>query len=389
MQEHFSKKETRLISGISLLLGIRMLGTSMVYPVISIFATGITGSTEILAGLAFGIFGIFQTLLQIPLGMLSDRWGRKETAMLGFGIFLGGTILSGLATDIYMLIAARAIAGAGAVSGVTMTWLTEGIGIRHRNRALSYVGMSIGLSVIVGISISSVVAGTFGFPMLFFICAGITGIAMVFTSIFLGNIPDAEEKKPSSMSGLLTVLRNRDLLRLYVVGFASNFALSGMFFTLPVLIDKRINLEAMWQIYAPMAILGTGFMFFFGKRGDTHGTRKIASIGLIMELAGVSLPLAGDSILLFFAAFVLFYSGHCILQPILPAAVSRCPAGGTEGAVMSAFNSAQFTGSALGGMLAGAFFAIGEFAIFPLLSVLVVCAFLSLAGFQNFSVSRT
>ncbi len=389
MQNYFSKKETRLISGISLLLGIRMLGTSMVYPVFSIFATGITGSTEVLAGLAFGIFGIFQTILQVPLGMLSDRWGRKETAMFGFGIFLGGTILSGMATDIYMLIAARAIAGAGAVSGVTMTWLTEGIGVRHRNRALSYVGMSIGLSVIVGISISSVVAGTFGFPVLFFICAGITGIAMVFISVFLSNIPGVEKKEPSSLSGLMKVLQNRDLLRIYLVGFVSNFALSGMFFTLPVIIDKRINLEAMWKIYAPMAIVGTGFMFFFGKRGDTHGTRKIAAVGLVMELTGVSLPFAGDSILLFFAAFVLFYSGHCILQPILPTAVSRCPAGGTEGAVMSAFNSAQFTGSALGGMLAGVFFSMGEFVIFPFLSVLVFCALLSLAGFQNFSVSRT
>ena len=119
-----------------LLMGIRMLGVSMIIPVFSIFATGIGGSTHELAGVAVGIYGISQTIFQIPLGRLSDRWGRKQATLLGLAIFFIGTVLSGLSTNIYHLIVSRFIAGAGAVSGITMAWLTAAL-IRTGNAALS------------------------------------------------------------------------------------------------------------------------------------------------------------------------------------------------------------------------------------------------------------
>lgn len=390
MDQNFSLQEKKLIGGISLLLAIRMLGTSMVYPVFSIFATGIAGSTEALAGLAVGIFGFFQTILQIPMGRLSDRWGRKETALLGLGIFIAGTVLSGMATNIYLLIAARALAGAGAVSGVTLAWLTDGIEAGQRNTAFSYVGMSIGLSVIVGVSISSVVAGHFGFPVLFYLCAALTAVAMVITWRYLHNGKKGhggDEQPP--LGELLAVLRNRDLMRLYLTGFVSNFALAGIFFTLPILINKQIQLGAMWKVYAPMAIIGTWFMYYYGKRADQEGTRKIALIGLSIEAAGVVLPLINQDIPFLFGAFILFYAGHCILQPVLPAAVSRCPTGGQKGAVMSAFNSSQFIGSALGGISAGIFYGINEILIFPLLGFLILLSLVGLSRFRNYGFAAS
>ena len=54
----FNTNERRLITGISLVMGIRMLGISMIIPVFSIFATELPGSTGPLAGLAVGIFGV-------------------------------------------------------------------------------------------------------------------------------------------------------------------------------------------------------------------------------------------------------------------------------------------------------------------------------------------
>jgi len=168
MDIKFNSEEKKLIGGISLLLSIRMLGTSLIIPVFSIFATEIPESSVTLAGMAVGIFGISQMVFQVPMGRLSDRWGRKEATLLGLFVYLVGTIISGFSTNIYILIISRVIAGAGAVSGVTMAWLTDGITSDRRNSALSYVGMSIGMSVIIGFTISPIVAGNAGVPMLFF-----------------------------------------------------------------------------------------------------------------------------------------------------------------------------------------------------------------------------
>ncbi|HMB20077.1 MAG TPA: MFS transporter, partial [Spirochaetota bacterium] len=168
----FDPDEKKLIGGISLVLATRMLGVSLIIPMFSIFATSIPGSSKTLAGVAVGIFGIAQTIMQVPMGRLSDRWGRKQTTILGLWIYLAGTVLSGMATSIYYLIGARIFAGAGAVSGVTMAWLTDGINPGRRNTALSYVGMSIGLSVIVGFTLSSLIAELISIPALFYICGG-------------------------------------------------------------------------------------------------------------------------------------------------------------------------------------------------------------------------
>ncbi len=150
----FNSTERRLIAGISLVMGIRMLGISMIIPVFSIFATELPGSTGALAGLAVGIFGIIQILLQVPIGKLSDRWGRKQVTLAGLVIYFVGSVLSGLAQNVHHLIAARLLSGAGAIQGVTMAWLTDGISIHRRNTALSYVGISMGLAVIFGFTLS-------------------------------------------------------------------------------------------------------------------------------------------------------------------------------------------------------------------------------------------
>jgi MFS family permease len=156
------KTEKKLIAGLNMLLGIRMLGVSMIIPVFSIYAIGINGANKELVGYAIGIFSVFQTIFQVPFGRLSDRCGRKNATILGLLIYLIGTILSGLSSNIYMLIISRIIAGSGAVSGVIMAWLADGIDSEKRNYALSFVGTSMGLSVLFGYALSPIIFNSLG-----------------------------------------------------------------------------------------------------------------------------------------------------------------------------------------------------------------------------------
>ena len=381
----FNSAEKKLIAGISLVMGLRMMGVSMVIPMFSIFATDLAGSTNTLAGVAVGIFGIVQILLLVPFGKMSDRWGRKHVTLFGLGIYMLGTMCSGLARNIHQLIGARIVAGAGAINGVTLAWLADGINVKKRNSALSYVGMSMGLSVIVGFTLSPIIAAKIGIPFLFFLCGGLILVTIVYAAVNLDNMAFPAIKPTDNRGeGLLAVLRSGDLLRLNIVGFIGNLSLSSVFFVLPLLFKQSIGLEGMWKVFVPVSLLGTALMFYFGRKADTHGTITIAAIGLVFELAGFAIAMFFSGITAYVAAFFLFYSGHCILSPVLPAAASRHPSPQLKGTVMSVFNSSQFLGSGIGGILSGAILEYDHRFVFVALALLTALAVVFLLGFKDY-----
>ncbi len=67
-------------------------------------------------GLALGAYGLTQALFQLPFGMLSDRYGRKNIIYVGLLLFALGSFVSGYSDDIHIIILGRAIQGAGAIS---------------------------------------------------------------------------------------------------------------------------------------------------------------------------------------------------------------------------------------------------------------------------------
>ena len=69
---------------IASLYGFRMLGLFMVLPVMSIYFDQYQQSSAFLLGIALGIYGLTQAILQIPLGLLSDKIGRRPVILVVF-----------------------------------------------------------------------------------------------------------------------------------------------------------------------------------------------------------------------------------------------------------------------------------------------------------------
>ena len=109
MAELFSSVQKRFLAGMTLTMSLRQLGLLLVMPFLSVYALELTGGTAALAGLAIGIYGLTQALLQIPNGLLSDRIGRKPVVLLTMFIFTAGLVLAALAKNIETLILARAL----------------------------------------------------------------------------------------------------------------------------------------------------------------------------------------------------------------------------------------------------------------------------------------
>src|SRR3954464_14456191 len=138
--------EIRAGASLAGVYGLRMLGLFFILPVFAVHAPKLRGGEDIaLVGLALGIYGLAQGILQIPFGMASDRWGRKPVLYIGLLVFAAGSFLGVVADDIWTAIAARALQGAGAISSVAMALAADLTREQHRTKIMAMIGSTIGL----------------------------------------------------------------------------------------------------------------------------------------------------------------------------------------------------------------------------------------------------
>ncbi|MFZ2311443.1 MAG: MFS transporter, partial [Methylobacter sp.] len=183
------KRATWSLAGI---YALRMLGLFMILPVLSLFAEQLEGSTPALIGLAMSIYGLPQVLLQIPFGLLSDRFGRKKIIIIGLVLFLIGSLIAALSTTIYGVLVGRAFQGAGAVSAVIMALVADLTQEVHRTKAMALIGISIGASFGVGIVAGPIISGFGGVQSVFGVTALLTTLAIL-AIIFI--VPDPQKSK--------------------------------------------------------------------------------------------------------------------------------------------------------------------------------------------------
>lgn len=99
--ERMSAGERRAAGSLALVFAFRMLGMFMVLPVLATYGMELHDATPALIGLAIGAYGLTQAVLQIPFGMLSDRWGRLPVIYAGLLVFAAGAALAATADSIW------------------------------------------------------------------------------------------------------------------------------------------------------------------------------------------------------------------------------------------------------------------------------------------------
>src|SRR3546814_19663358 len=113
-----------------------MLGLFLLTPVFAVAALTIPGGNDAAkGGLALGAYGLTQAILQIPLGMASDRYGSRPIIVFGLLLFIIGGVVCALAPSLNWIILGRVITGLGAVSAALTAWVTAATRHEEHGRA--------------------------------------------------------------------------------------------------------------------------------------------------------------------------------------------------------------------------------------------------------------
>jgi MFS family permease len=364
-------RELRDVLGLSGIFALRLLGLFLLLPVLSVYALSLPGATPMLAGLAVGAYGLSQLILQVPFGMLSDRWGRKGVIAMGLGIYALGSVMAATSTGIYGLLLGRLIQGSGAIASVVIAMVADTTREEVRGRAMAVVGMSIGFSFATGFMLGPVLGARWGVRSLFWLLACLDTLAIFYLLTFIPT-PEHMKKSGVSASHLGTILKDSNLTSLNMLMFLLHMTMTSVFVVTPVLLHERWVSRELWKVYLPMILLGGGFMLPAMAYAEIKKKLKSLIISGIAVCFVGEVLLAGSAIQpsLVVAGIIVFFIGFNFVEPSLPSLVTRFAPSELRGTSVGVFNMSQFLGAFVGGALGGFFLGHGRHGLYIFLAAM-------------------
>lgn len=351
--------ERRASASLAAIFALRMLGLFLVLPVFALEAARYPGGDDpVLIGLAMGIYGLTQGLLQIPFGMASDRLGRKRVIIAGLLVFALGSFVAALAGSLTWLIIGRSLQGAGAVSAAVTALLADQTRDEVRTKAMALVGASIGLMFALSLVLAPLLVTYIGLAGLFTLTGS---LALAGVAVVIWWVPAEPLQHKNQPRGKLSeVLRHAALLRLDAGVFILHAVQLAMWVAIPaLLVQAGLPPAQHWWVYLP-AVLASFFvmgatLFPLERRGYLRAV-FLGSIALI-ALVQLGLLWAADAPHIAWLAFMLFlfFCGFNVLEASQPSLASRVAPPHARGAALGVYNTLQslgfFAGGAAGGWL--------------------------------------
>ena len=339
---------------ISLIMSVRMLGLFMLFPVMSIYAAEYDNSTPFLIGMAIGVYGLTQALLQIPFGYLSDRFGRKPILIIGLLIFFLGSVLAANTSNLNLVVLGRALQGGGAISAVLMAFLADSVNEENRAKANAFVGFQIGVAFMLSLLIGPIISSKVGLQGLFWTIALLSLIALII-------VFSLEQSKPVtyyklSMKAFRETL-TKELVTLDLSIFSLHLILAAGFIVMPILIieNQIVSMVNNWHLYLPAI-----FLSFLGMLPLIVVSEKFKKTKYILLLCILLLIIsqfiffnASLSFQLFLITLTIFFIAFNSIEALLPSLLSRTASSAKRGLAMGIFSTSQFLGTFFGGAIGG------------------------------------
>lgn len=387
--------EKRATLTLASLYSLRMLGLFMILPVFSLYATELEGVTPLLIGIAIGIYGLTQALLQIPFGLWSDRIGRKPVIITGLAIFAIGSVIAALADSIVMVIVGRAIQGAGAIAAAIMALAADVTREEQRSKIMATIGISIGFAFVLSMILGPILNQWIGVPGIFWLTALLALLGMVLVQLGLPKTVTLRSHRdagtrPSDMGSLL---KDGQLLRIDLSIFTLHFLLTACFVALPLALRDGAGLEVAQHpwVYGPVLVVAMVLMVPFVIIAEAKRKMKPVILAAVAAIAvGLFImALQSSSLWGIIAGLFIFFLAFNVLEATLPSLIAKEAPVDKKGTAMGVYSSAQFLGAfgggAVGGWVMGQWGPSSVFMVAAGLTVLWLVVMLSLRNPHYFS----
>jgi DHA1 family tetracycline resistance protein-like MFS transporter len=251
---------------IALILFINVLGTGLILPLLPFFALNM-GASPLIVGFFVSTLPFFAILSGPPLGILSDRFGRKPILLFSLAGTVAGFLLLGVAQTLPLLFLARAIDG---VSAGNMSTAKAAIAdITPKEERVAKLGITFAAESL-GLILGPVLGGLFsqyGFSVSAYIAAAIAMACFLLTLFFFPETREASAR--SSGKAKLAWFNLEDLLRVFRSSKTQGLIL--IVFTIQLLIMM------MW-----------GTLALYGKALFAFGGKELGYISAFAALVGIS-----------------------------------------------------------------------------------------------------
>lgn len=379
-----TKIERRITLTVICLMALRMLGLFLLIPVLPVLAMQFQGATPTLVGLSIGVYGLTQACLQIPLGWLSDRWGRRPVIFLGLMMFVVGGVVAALSSSIEGIILGRALQGSGAISSVLLALLADVSRPEQRAKLMAAVGISIGASFSLAIVAGPTLTHWLSLTDLFWFTAIAGSLGMLLVAIGVPNKLNRQLQNIPFKQAMRACLQVPGLLWLVGSVFLIHLLMTAVFMIFPFQLTHNFAwpLSNHWQIYLPVMLFV--LVLVMPCLGWVERKRR-HKVLLVVAFAGLSLGVLCmqqlDQYLPgWLIAFALVFICFNMLEGSLPSLLSRIVPAHLKGSALGLFASAQFIGAFAGGILAGHGLEIHQTHYFFLIMILLLLAWGALLG---------
>lgn len=163
-----------------------MAGQGVVSPVLPLYAKDF-GVSATMVGLTLTVFALARLIVNVPAGMVADRFGRRVLLVGGPIVTSIGMFGSGLAGDIWTLLAWRFVAGAGSalyMSGA-LIYLIDIAPPERRARYVAINQWALSVGVAVGPGVGGLVADRYGLDIPFFVVGATAILTAIYAAIRL------------------------------------------------------------------------------------------------------------------------------------------------------------------------------------------------------------
>jgi len=351
-----------------LIVFVDLVGFGLVIPLLPFYALRFAASPQQVTVL-LAVYSLMQ-LFTAPLwGRLSDRVGRRPVLMISMAASVLAYACIANATALWMLFAARALAGACAGNiAAAQAYIADVTKPEERARGMGLIGAAFGLGFIIGPALGGLLAGNdpaaADVQTPAWVAAGLSFLALCGVTLLLPESLPADQRgggpSRSRFAAIVGVLDRPVLSRLILIFFLVILAFAGM--------ESTFALWAIGQFgWGPRQV---GYVFSYvgilsailqggliGRLARLCGEERLLVCGLAMIACGLLVLPFAHHLAALVGAISALALGMGLMQPSLNSLISRRAGREEQGEVLGVSQSAGSLSRVLGPAAAGLLFA--------------------------------